>query len=130
MEIVDYYLERARAGDVENAFHRLRALPHDALPAMQSAFANEADPEIRELILQAIGQHRQPSTIPFFAGALRDTDPRVWKEALDGLVTLASSEALLSLKSARDREPDPEIRAWIEEAIEQTKEALARRAGP
>ena len=50
--------------------------------------------------------------------------PVVWKQALDGLVTLASPESLRVLRSAADSECDAERRAWIEEAIEQSADAI------
>ena len=50
--------------------------------------------------------------------------PEVWKQALDGLVTLASSDVRRVLRSAADREENEVRRAWIEEAIEQVNEAV------
>ena len=54
----------------------------------------------------------------------RDPAPEVWKQALDGLVCLASPEAWRALRSAADGEDDEERRAWIEEAIEQVGDAI------
>lgn len=121
MEAVSDCVARARSGAVEPAFHGLRELGPDALPAMQSAYHVEPDPIVRAMIIEAIWQHRQPSTIGFLAEALRDPAPPVWKQALDGLVTLASPDSIHRLESARDRETDPERRAWIEEALEQAR---------
>ncbi|MFO0890391.1 MAG: HEAT repeat domain-containing protein [Isosphaeraceae bacterium] len=128
MEAVAYYVAKARSGAVEDAFHGLQDLGTDALPAMQSAYHDEVDPIVRALIVEAIWQRRQPSTTDFLADALRDPAPPVWKQALDGLVTLASPASICALRSAWDRETNPERRAWIEEAIGQATDAVTRHA--
>jgi hypothetical protein len=128
MRVVDDHIERARSGDHEGAFHGLRELDLDALPAMQEAYrCEEDDPIVRSVLVEAIWQHRQPSVIGFLADVLGDPMPVVWKQALDGLVTLASPETMTVLRSAADRECDTDRRAWIEEAIEQSADAIVRR---
>jgi HEAT repeat protein len=119
MEIVDYYVEKARTGDSEAAFHGLRALANSTLPALQDAYRSETDADVRALLVHAIWQHRQPSAIEFLGDALRDPSPEVWKQALDGLVTLASPEAKRVLQVAATRDENKERRDWIAEAIEQ-----------
>ncbi len=99
----------------------------DAIPAMRMAYSRENDIVVRAMIVEAIWQHRQQSVISFLADALRDPAPMVWKQALDGLVALASPEVMTVLRSAANREIEAERRAWIEEAIEQTTEAIGRR---
>ncbi len=76
------------------------------------------------MIVEAIWQHRRPSTMTFLADALRDSGSIVWKQALDGLVTLASSEPIQVLRSAMEEGTDIERRAWIEEAIAQAIDAM------
>jgi HEAT repeat protein len=115
MESVEYYLEIARTG----GFHALLELDHGALTALQAAYRSEADPNTRSLIVHAIWEHRQPAALDFLGEALLDPAPEVWKQALDGLVTLASPEALRALQSAAKCEQNKERRDWIEEAIEQ-----------
>lgn len=128
MEAVDYYVEKARAGSLEEAFHGLRELSPDAIPAMQSVYVDEDDPIVRSLLLKAIWQHRQHSAIDFLADALRDPAPVVWRQALDGLVALASPASIQSLRSAGGREADAERRAWIEEAVDQAAETVVHQA--
>jgi hypothetical protein len=94
---------------------------------MRMAYSRENDIVVRAMIVEAIWQHRQQSVISFLADALRDPAPMVWKQALDGLVALASPEVMTVLRSAANREIEAERRAWIEEAIEQTTEAIGRR---
>ena len=127
MVFIDYYIERARIGDYEEAFHGLRELDSDALPALQEAYHREDDPMVRSVIVEAIWQYRQASVIGFLADVLGDPMPMVWKQALDGLVTLASPESLSVLRSAAFCERDAGKRAWIEEAIEQSAHAIELR---
>ena len=128
MDAVEYYIERTRSGDLEGAFHGLRELDHSTLPEMQVAYRFEIDPIVRSLIVEAIWQHRQPSVIGFLADALQDPAAEVWKQALDGLVLLASQEAKQVLQSAQTREDDKARPVWIDEAIEQVCIALSDQA--
>lgn len=127
MGVVEAHIQRARSGDHEGAFHGLRELGSDALPALQEAYRCEDDPNVRSVLVEAIWQHRQPSVISFLADVLGDPMPVVWKQALDGLVTLASQESLRVLRSAAGSECGAERRAWIEEAIEQSADAIELR---
>ena len=123
MDFVADCIERARSGDLEEAFHGLRELGPEALFTMQRAYRCENDPIVRSVIVAAIWQHRQLSLIQFLAGVLRDPAPVVWKEALDGLVALASPESIRVLRSAA-ADGDLVRRAWIEEAIEQVADGI------
>ena len=120
-EQTEYYLNHAKNGDSETAYHGLIELPRHLLPDLEDAYRDEADPLIRALIVEAIWQHRLPSSVGFLAAALEDPHPDVWKEALDGLVTLASpqSREVLELAKHRVGGQDETLLTWIEEAIEQ-----------
>jgi HEAT repeats len=100
---------------------RLIEQPSHLLPDLEDAYRGEADPEIRALIVEAVWQHRQPSSVDFLAVTLEDQEPEVWKQALDGLVRLASPESRNALELAKNRlaGQDAVFRAWIEEAIDQ-----------
>jgi HEAT repeat protein len=124
VEAVTYYIERARSGDHEGVFHGLRELGRDAIPAMESAYRRENDWEIRTLLVEAAWQMREPAVSGFLAEALQDPNPHVWKQALDGLVALASESSLRVLQAALTPDEDVERRAWIEEAIAQTNDTL------
>jgi len=117
----DYYISEARNGDFDAAYHGLIELPNDLLPDLEDAYRSEADPVIRALIVEAVWQHRLPSSVDFLAIALEDPHPEVWKEALDGLVTLASPESrkVLELAKSRMAGHDATFRAWVTEAIDQ-----------
>ena len=114
------YLELARAGHHAGALEGLVELGEPALPALIESYRAEADPVVRALIVEAVWQLRTHESIDFLAEAIQDPDAIVWKQALDGLVTLASPEALSVLEGARDRigNDREEFREWVDGAIE------------
>jgi hypothetical protein len=73
------------------------------LHELEEAYHVEPDPGIRSLIVEAVWQHRLPSSVDFLAVALEDPHTEVWKQALDGLVTLASLESRRVLELATSR---------------------------
>jgi hypothetical protein len=119
-----YYFSELRNGNFDNAYHCLIELPNDLLPELEEAYRGESDPKIRALVVEAVWQHHLPASVDFLAVVLEDPDPDVWKQALDGLVTLASPESRRVLDLARSRAPgqDAILREWIEEAIDQIDE--------
>jgi hypothetical protein len=127
--IVAYYLMRFREGDVDAAFHGLLDQEHAILPDLAEAFRVSTDASLRVFLLNVIWQHRQQSAVPVLAEALFDSQPEIWKEAMDGLVALASLQSLEALCQARSRtfEVDRDrlqFCEWLEEAIEQTQAQL------
>src|SRR5947199_3363757 len=101
---IAYYLERLRQGHGDDAYHGLLEMPDEILPELMAAFRAETDTEIREFLVGVIWEHRQQSVISFLGEALLDSEPRVWKQALDGLVAFASPAALEALRAARTRQ--------------------------
>jgi hypothetical protein len=117
-------LQRFREGHREDVFFGLLEMDREALPELMGAFRVERDVQVRAFIVEIIWQRRQQSVVPFLGEALRDSEPAVWREALDGLVALASPAAWEILRSARTRQfPNPrerdEFRRWLDEAISQ-----------
>ena len=111
-------LGRYRQGDREGAFFGLVETDHAVLPDLMAAFRTESDSRVRAFLVEVIWQHRQQSVIQFLGEALHDSEPVVWRQALDGLVTLASPAALEVLRSARQSGTD-EFRSWLAEAEKQ-----------
>lgn len=133
MASVAEHLRRFRQGDHDGPFFALLETNHEIIPELVAAFRDEPEGEVRAFLVEVIWQHRQPSAIPILSQALHDADPKVWKQAMDGLVTLASRAALDALRSARNRHfPAPhqtdEFRSWVEEAIEQVESKLTSNA--
>jgi hypothetical protein len=98
----------------------------EAIAELESAFRAATDTRLRVFLLQVIWQHRHQSVIPLLAEALLDCEPQVWKESLDGLVTLASPASIDAMRSARTRQftkpqEAEEFRLWLEEAIQQAE---------
>lgn len=126
---IAFYIEQYREGQSDDAFHGLLELDNGVLHELTQAFHESTDTSMRAFLLNVIWQHRQASVIPLLAEALFDRDSDVWKEAIDGLVTLNSPESLQALRRARmrqftnDREGQ-RYREWLEEGIRQA-EALS-----
>jgi len=112
--------------DSEGAFHNLIEIDHAVVPYLISAFQAETDDAIRAVLVEIIWQHRQPETDKFLLEALEDSSPKVWKNALDGLVTLGSPEVATKLESIRKRVATkwPDRICWIDEALGQITESL------
>lgn len=132
-EKVEFYLGRLKAGQFETAFHALRDDGEAVVPALVEAWRGEASPDVRAELVRIIWEQRLPSTVPFLATALADPSSEVWKSALDGLVAIATPEAVQSLRDAAvSLSPAQEaagFRTWLGEAIEQATESAARVRG-
>jgi HEAT repeat protein len=122
---VRHYLDIARAGQIESAFFGLIDLDKSVLPILEQEFRLEKDPSVRALIIKAVWNARWPGSIPFVAEALGDPQPQVWKEALDGLVALASPESRAVVESAIALATDPARRVLLQEALEQIQTSIA-----
>ena len=122
-EYAAFYLKRLPEDD---AYHSLiEAGPH-IIPILAKAIVSQKDGRIRAQILQVIWEQRHPSAIPILADALRDPSPHVWKQALDGLVTLDRPECVAVIEAAQDRRFESEqdavqFRDWMKEAINQLR---------
>jgi hypothetical protein len=77
-----------------------------------------------------VGAPRQ-SGLPFLGEVLNSAEEESWQQALDGLVTFASQEALRVLQQAHSRlfenESDRKrFVLWLNEAIEQVQDTLKK----
>ena len=129
-DAADYYLRQLRAGDFESAFHGLIDLDPAIVHPLIAAYHTETSPAIRGDLLRIIWEFRTPLALPLLSEALRDRRDNRWKAALNGLVTLASAEAIQMLESVLSEEsvalnPDSEYIDWVREALEQTQKAHA-----
>jgi hypothetical protein len=87
---VEYYLSLFRKGRGD-AFFGLIEANSTIIPDLIDTYRVEPDASVRELLVEVVWQHRQASTIPFLGEALHDAEPVVWKQAIDGLVSLGRS---------------------------------------
>jgi HEAT repeat protein len=121
---MEFYLRKLKSRDFDAAFHGLIEVDSAIVPELIEAYRKETDPGIRSELVRIIWQHRQALLIPFLGEALSDSSPEVWKSALDGLVALASPDALTILNAAltrtftTEKEADT-FRKWVQEAIDQ-----------
>lgn len=102
-----------------------------ALPCFVEAFGRETDPARRSRLVRVIWQFRDPAALPALTVALRDSHDEVWKDALDGFVTLASEQALAILRQERialaaDSNGSEKL-SWIDEAIGQILDEIKRK---
>lgn len=99
-----------------------------ALPFFIAAFQRETDPKRRSRLIRVVWQFRDSAALPALAEALRDAHQEVWKDALDGVVTLGGEEALRVLRHARTIAADytdASVRlTWIDEAVKQVEKGL------
>ena len=124
-QFVQHYLAELRHGNSDNAFHSLIEADPAIVPLLIAEFRREPDATFRDELLRVIAEFRLADTIPFFAERLFDG---FWKTALDALVMQASPAAIDALEHARARTFDSQkqaadFRSWLEEAIEQAREA-------
>lgn len=123
--VVDHYLAEWGGARWAQAFHALIEMGAPALPVLADRFQAARDPSLRAGIVEIVRHQRNPEAIPFFESALADPSPQVWKAALDGLVALATPDALRVLEASLVWEPtSPDFKSWVEEALEQVREAV------
>ncbi|MDB6029180.1 MAG: hypothetical protein JWM68_5403 [Verrucomicrobiales bacterium] len=125
-EYVAFYLEKLRRG--EDAFFGLIDSPggDSIVPLLIEEFRRDTDPKVRTTLIKVIAEFGLHSSIPFFADALRDTSPSVWKAALDGFFAVPCAESLAALESAGESVQDKTQRSWFKEAIDQLRNQLAK----
>jgi hypothetical protein len=99
-DALQHYLEIARAGDSDAAFHGLRDLPQVSLNDLTVTFRSENDPEIRGLILRVAKDRRVAESLELFSEAITDPNQQVFEEAMDGLVSLGTPDAKTALNSS------------------------------
>jgi len=118
-------VEKLRHED-DSAIHCLMKMPTDlVIPLATNAFRTEEDATMREALVHIVWQQRCSEAVPLMAEAIHDTDPRVWKEAIDGLVTLALPESQIVLEKARSVRPNRSTGGkysfleWVDDALQQ-----------
>ena len=127
-DAANYYLRQLRAGHYESAFHGLTDLDPTIVHPLIAAYHAETSPAICSDLLRIIWAFRTPFALPLLAEALRDRRDTRWRHALDGLVALASPEAIQLLHAVLCEEaispnPDSDYTEWVREALEQTQQA-------
>ena len=132
--LVDHYLAEWDGARWANAYHSLIELGPAILPELLERFARARNPAFRAALVEVARQMRSDEMVPILQAGLRDPAPAVWKEALDGLVFLASPAALLTLENALAGPPPAGMEAaewesWLREALDQARAAHEARGG-
>lgn len=122
-------VENFRSGDEESAFFTLIEAPEPVLPGLIEFYRAEPDGEIRAFLVKAAWERREEAVVPFLGEALWAAEEQVWQQALDGLVTFASTQSLTILQQARNREfidasDGRRFHLWLNEAIAQVQEVI------
>jgi hypothetical protein len=100
---VECYLARLRAGASEEAFFGLWDLGPSALPNLIAEAQKPSARTIKAALVEIIWQSREPAVLGFLCECLEDPDSSVWKQALDGLVAIGGSPAVLYLQTVSER---------------------------
>jgi HEAT repeat protein len=122
---VKRWIQDLRAAPGGEAFRKLSSAGPDALPEIMSAVRNEKDTTVRAKLIEALWRQPDPSLVPFLIEQLNDPNEIVWKEALNGLVTVANEDARKAVKAALKklgRKGEPMRVEWYNEALEQIEE--------
>jgi HEAT repeat protein len=125
-EIHIRYLDRLEESTWQDEEPRLD-FGASALPYFVEAFEKENAPNRRARLVRIIWQFRDLAALPILAIALNDQSNDVWKDALDGIVTLGGKQALIILKDAHaaaSGSSDTEKLEWIDEAVNQMSKGI------
>jgi hypothetical protein len=126
---ISRYIQQLHSDNSEDAFFALLHLDDKYLPDLMNAYHQRSDLAIKAALVEVIWQHRQPHTLPFLAEALHQQHEGIWKNALDGIVTIGGTDSLNLLETERNRLianplPTQNRLEWIDEAIGQIKSTL------
>lgn len=118
------YLARLCRGDGD-VVSSLMDMGVEVLPFVERALVTESDADVRTQLVHVAWQTRSEKALRILEPAINDTDPTVWKEAIDGLVTISTPEAANILRRARDQNPNGRtdgrysFSQWIDDALQQ-----------
>lgn len=116
------WVEGLNGPDSESCLCNLIQIPSsECLPILKRVIEHETDSTRREVLFNAIWQYRDESVLPLLEIGLQDTHEGVWKECLDGMVTIGGDQALLLLIKAHDMVCNDTKKQWIREAMDQVR---------
>lgn len=123
-EAASHYVKGLMTDAVEDSFFGLLELGPVALPVLIGEAEKPENRTIRARLVGVIWQYRSVDAIPFLTKALRDSEPAVWKTALDGLVAIGGPEVVQGLRMTIEHVEGGVIenglsKEWLVEALEQ-----------
>jgi hypothetical protein len=123
---ISFYLRQYRQSKSEDAYFALIHLDEAQLPDLMVAYHHEVDVDIRALLVEVVSHYKQPNTLDFLRTALQNAHPSIWKNALDGIVSIGGQRGIEILEEEKQRQLADKASAdrieWIEEAIQQIHE--------
>jgi len=122
-EQVAHYLQSLSGPDFENAYHGLIELGPDGIPYLENECKTAIDTRTRTTCVRIASSTHSLRAIPLLREALDQREAAVWKEALDGLVSLGGHRALEVMHQVRARTESDKAQ-WLDEAIQQIAEKL------
>ena len=121
-DFVKDYVAALSGPHADDAWHSLVEAGPAALPYLVEEYNASRDPAVRLALVEIVGEYRSADATAFLVTCLQNGDGDIWKVALDGLVSLGGRAALDVLSVARET-ASPRKREWIEEAVEQIRQA-------
>ncbi len=128
-QLAAFYIKRLGGPENDNARQCLIEADHSIITYLIDAFHAEKNAAMRGGLVEIVWQHRvsQPLVMDFLAEALNDQQSEVWKNALDGLVSLGGDTSIQILELCKkqissERNTNPEKLEWIDEALQQIAE--------
>jgi hypothetical protein len=126
--IVGHYLAEFRAGRCDDAFHGLIEADQSVISDLIDSYEDTTDLDIKIFVIEVISEFRLDSSLYFLRHALRKDEPRIWKAALNGMAMTESPESVDAMDHVLSTVQDSDKRHWIEEAIADTRAAIAKTA--
>jgi HEAT repeat protein len=109
----------------EDSFFALIEAGSEIIPKLEVQFWKETFPERRAAIVRIIWEFRNKDTIQFLSEALNESSDVIWKEALNGLITIGGENVRNILDSAIIQSKQIK-REWILEAIGQLQKSFSQ----
>jgi HEAT repeat protein len=125
-EIIAHYLHQLRQSKNEDAFFALIHLDESQVPDLINAYHDQTNLDIQPLLVEIVSHYKLPTSLDFLMGALQSSNPQVWKNALDGIVSIGGQASIQVLEEEKQRlqggKNFSERFEWIEEAIQQIRD--------
>ncbi|MEO8612378.1 MAG: HEAT repeat domain-containing protein [Chloroflexota bacterium] len=118
-------MQQFRRSKNEDTFFALIHLDESQVHDLIKAYLAETRVDIKALLVEIISHYKQPTSLNFLASALQAAHPQVWKNALDGIVSIGGKISIQILEEEKQRLASEkrfgERIEWIEEALQQLR---------
>ena len=123
-EAVLAHIDQLTEPDADDACHALLKLGPSAIPVLAEALRVATNANARKRLAEVIAHNRAAEALPYLLTLLDNSEPEIWKTAIDGLVMLgtdkpAARDDILNCLRAAAQRASSARHDWIREAIEQ-----------